>query len=250
MVVPLSCKQLGLLVLSVVVSLVAAVLATWLAWNEQPNGDPLQDPAFDILPNWSNIEFPIVNLFVICQYVIGALAFKKRTKYVAQFIFVQCVITFLRALTVSISHIPNIHVYEYCKTRPTGFIEVLHLMITHGTCADYMFSGHTATSLLALLFTVYHGNRKCCCCGKYVAITISLILFVLTVVFLLLQRWHYTMDILIATIITVLLFYLYKIYDKQEKKWFYFNYEDDNGDSIEAAVVDNSSSYTAYVIKF
>ena len=247
--VPLTWKQLGLLVLSVFLTLIAAVLATWLAWNEQPNGDPLQDPAFGILPDWSYIEFPIVNIFVICQYVVGALAFKKRTKFVAQFIILQCVITILRALTVSISHIPNIHIYEYCKTRPTGFIEVLHMMITHGTCADYMFSGHTATSLLALLFTIYHGNRKCCCCGKYVAIPISLILFVLTVLFLLLQRWHYTMDILIAIFITLPLFYLY---DRCEQKWwFYFDYEDVECIEAEVVDVDNSArSYTAYVIKF
>ena len=63
------------------------------------------------------------------------------------------------------------------------------------------------------------------------------------------------MDILIAMIITVLLFYLYKIDDKQEKKWFYFDYED--VECIEAEVVDvdvdvgdSASPYTAYVIKF
>ena len=210
-------KHVLFLLATVLLSLTLAILSTWYIWIHQTDSPPLPDILLDILPDLSSIEFPIVNIIVLVQYVLGIISFPGNTRiqYAAQFIFLQCVLTSLRAVTTASTTLPNLHVYAYCKERPDNFFQVLYDMVTHGTCADYMFSGHTATSLLVWLFTYRHATTTW---YKWVVG----ILVDTVIVFLLLQRWHYTMDILVATIITWLLFVFYKRYENT-KHWWYFH---------------------------
>tara|TARA_B100001142_G_C13818113_1_gene455400 strand:- start:80 stop:391 length:312 start_codon:yes stop_codon:yes gene_type:complete len=82
-------------------------------------------------------------------------------------------------------------------------------MIQYGTCADYMFSGHTATSTLSWLMsdTPYK--------------TINFILLTQVALFLLLQRWHYTVDIIVGFVVAWGLHYVYV--NNTSKEWYYFN---------------------------
>lgn len=201
----------------VVLTLILAILSTWYIWVHQLDRPPLPDILLDFLPDLAYIEFPIVNVIVLVQYVLGIVSFpdKKRIQYTAQTIIVQCLLTSIRAIIATSTTIPNLHVYPYCRERPDNFFEVLYYMVTHGTCADYMFSGHTATSMLAWLFVRRHATATW---YKWVVG----ILVDAVIVFLLLQRWHYTMDILVAIIITWLIFVFYKRYENA-KDWWYFH---------------------------
>ncbi len=210
-------KHVLFLLATVLFSLTLAILSTWYIWIHQTDNPPLPDILLNILPDLSSIEFPIVNVIVLVQYVLGIVSFPGNTRiqYTAQFIFLQCVLTSLRAITTASTTLPNLHVYTYCKERPDNFFEVLYDMVTHGTCADYMFSGHTATSMLAWLFTYRHATTTW---YKWaVGILVDTV-----IVFLLLQRWHYTMDILVAIIITWLIFVFYKRYETN-RRWWYFD---------------------------
>ncbi len=198
-------NDLLLLLASILIALTAGILSTWYVWNNQlKNSSPLHDILFDILWDWSHITTPYVNIIVVVQYIIGIIAYPKeiRWKIVAQFIFLQCIITFVRSITVSVTLLPNIHIYPYCEVPISTFWEALGNMLTHGTCADYMFSGHTATSFLAWLFVNKYANT-------YASIFVGVCTDVV-IVLLILQRWHYTVDIVIAIIIIWLLFVFYE----------------------------------------
>ena len=159
-----------------------------------------------------------MNYIVILQYILTISSFQitARWKLVAQFVFLQCIITTTRAITISLTILPDIVEYNYCKQRPDNFFQVLSYMIQYGTCGEYMFSGHTATSFLTYLFVAKHSKWKW---NKWVVG----ILTDTVIVFLLLQRWHYTVDCLVAVIIVWLLFTVYKWNEKKYKYWFYFS---------------------------
>lgn len=224
-----SVRDLIYLVLCCFGSTILSIFSTWYVWNNQVQSAKLHDMFFELLPDISNIETPIVNYVVGLQYVVTFIVMNKeyRWKLLAQWIFLQVVILSVRSVTVSVTLLPNIHVYPYCETKLFDFFDVLSKMITHGTCSDYMFSGHTSTSFLTYLFALKYTNRWCSVANALLNITVMLLLI--------LQRWHYTVDIIIAICVVWLLFQFYtwhesfykKATSEKEKKkydyWFYFN---------------------------
>lgn len=203
-------ELLGLIAIGLT-ALLFGILSTWYIWNHQIDAKPLPDVILDNIYDISDVEFGIVNILVILQYIIGIYSFKRedRWKYFAQTLFLQSIITIFRSITASSTLLPNLHVYDYCKKRPDNFFQVLGYMIWYGTCADYMFSGHTATSTLAWLMT--EAPYK----------TFNLILLGGVVLFLLLQRWHYTVDIIVGFVVAWALHYVY--IKNTSNEWYYFN---------------------------
>ena len=203
-------ELLGLIAIGLI-ALLSGILSTWYIWNNQTGADPLPDIILDHIYDMSHIEFGIVNMIVISQYIIGIYSFKRedRWKYIAQTLFLQSIVTILRSFTASSTLLPNLHVYDYCKLRPDNFFQVLGYMIQYGTCADYMFSGHTATSTLSWLMTDTPYK------------SLNFILLIAVVLFLLLQRWHYTVDIIVGFLVAWGLHYVYA--NNTSKEWYYFN---------------------------
>jgi hypothetical protein len=208
------------LILTCLFTSIVGVFSTWLVWHNQNTTDRLEDLFFMILPNWSEITYPIPNYISIAIYIAGFISFefKDSFKFLAQFIFLQCVLTSLRAVTVSLTFLPNIYVYEYCKDRPSDFFSVLWYMMRYGTCADYLYSGHTASGFLMYMFVHRHGRNY------FFEILTGLLLGFL-LIFLLLMRWHYSVDIALAIIIVWLLFKYYKDHENELKDtwWIYFS---------------------------
>lgn len=206
------------LVLCILVSLVISVLAVWFTWNNQDKSQtPLYDVMFELLPDWSDISLPIPNYIFFTQALVVLVGIKEpKYKYACQHLFLNFLLLFTRSFTVSSTLMPNIHIYDFCKKRPDNFFEVVGLILQYGTCSDYMFSGHTAASMLLYMFSHKH--------KQYYAVEfINGILLGSTIFTLLVLRWHYTSDILIAIIIVWLLFKLYKDYEEKSDAWFYFH---------------------------
>merc|ERR550539_1302658 len=74
----------------------------------------------------------------------------------------------------------------------------------HVLCGDYIFSGHTATLILSYLVVRQY-------CASRALHTVSLLLSVLGVTFLLLGRGHYTIDVVVAYYITTRLWWSYHL---------------------------------------
>ena len=211
-------ELLNLLILCLI-TMIIGVLSTWLVWVRQPTYEALPDVLLDILPDISHIQFPIVNVISLLQYILAIISMPTKTRWqrVGQFILLQTTINIFRALTVSVTSLPNIHIYPYCEKRPNDFFEVLSYMITHGTCADYMFSGHTATSTLTWLITRKFATRE------WYKWTVGVLVDVM-IVFLLLQRWHYTVDIIIAIVLTWFLFITYYRFETDKYWWYFYSF--------------------------
>jgi len=213
-------QELGLLVLVGLVAGVTAVLATWYTWNNQIVNNPLPDVLFDILPDLSDITIPIPNYIYLAQFIVAILSFQneKKLQLVVQYIFLQSVLTTIRAITVSVTILPNIHLYEYCKKEPGDFFEVFTNIIEHGTCGDYMWSGHTASSFILYMFVHRHKSNY------FFELLVGL-LFGGMILFLILQRWHYTVDIIIAVIVTWLTFQFYKQFENDTSPWYFSSFK-------------------------
>ena len=209
-------QEIVFLFITMIITLTICTLATWWNWNNQITDVQLHDVFFDLLPDLSHMEYPITNYILIGHMISTTLSleYKHVIQYIAQFIFLQCVISCIRALSVTVTTLPNIHVYDYCTKEVDNFFQVLAYMIRYGTCGDYMFSGHTASAFLLYMFGHKHATN--CLWTLW-----SGILFDAQVLFLLLLRWHYTVDILIAMIITWFIFMFYKRYETLDR-WFYF----------------------------
>lgn len=211
-------KELLFLLLTILITFFIAILSTWWNWNNQIVGVKLNDVFFRVLPDLSDVETPFPNYLLLIQLFFGIISFHSNDmwKYIAQFIFLQSILTAVRAVSVAITTLPNIKVYEHCEKEVSSFFQVMEYMILYGTCGDYMFSGHTATAFLTYMFVHKHGSY-------YAWEILSGLLLGAQMLTLLLQRWHYSVDILIASIITWLLFRFYKKYEEDWSAfWFYF----------------------------
>lgn len=211
-------KELLVFFFYVLLTFVTASMAGWYVWNSQDDTLPaLYDVMFKILPDWSHVEFPVPNVVFITQAVLAIIGIEEpKYRYICQMVFLNSTLLFIRSFTTSSTHMPNIHTYDYCKERPDTYFRVVWLMISKGTCADFMYSGHTVTSFLLYLFTHRHATN-------YAYEFTSGIFLGGTIFSLLVFRWHYTSDILIALVITWLIFKLYKENEDNNNMWFYFN---------------------------
>ena len=197
-------------------SWVLATLAVWYAWEFQDtSGTKLYDLFFQILPDFSYINSPVPNYIVFASAICTLISLEKQHwGYLCQFLLLNSVILLLRSFTTTMTLLPNIYVYDFCKETPKTFFEVVEKQIEYGTCADYMFSGHTAVVFLLYMFTHRHKFN-------YVFEFVNGLLLGGMVLALLLLRWHYTIDILVAIVIVFLIFKYYKDYEKLGY-WFYF----------------------------
>lgn len=208
--------ELGLLIVFLLVAWVLSTLAAWYAWHYQDTtSDPLYDALFQIFPDLSETTVPYPNYVGFLQMGVAVMALKEHQwGYIAQFLFLNGVLLVVRSLTTTSTLLPNIHVYDYCREVPETYFDVVRMQIEHGTCADYMFSGHTATVFLLYMFTHRHKY-------SYAFEVVSGLLVGLMMLSLILLRWHYTSDILVAVVFTWLLFKYYKDYEETDM-WFYF----------------------------
>ena len=195
-----------------------AIISTNLAWHRQiKNGEPLKDLLFDILPDLSEIKAPISNYIGAGQIILLIASFrsKERWRRICQYIFLQSTTTIIRSVTVTFTTLPNIFTPDYCTEKTRNIFETFWSMLIHGTCGDYMYSGHTASAVLVFLFG-YHYSKS-----SEFAIMNGVFSFLL-ISFLLLQRWHYSVDCIIAILIISLIFEVYTVTEKYENHWFYF----------------------------
>jgi len=209
-------REILLLALTIFFSWIVITLATWFAWHNQDlSGTKIHDVFFKILPDYSDVTTPIPNYIGIIATVVALIGLKdKHWGYACQYVLFICALLLIRSFTTTLTLLPNIHIYEYCKETPTSFFEVVQKQIEHGSCGDYMFSGHTAT--VFLLYMMTHRHK-----WDYTFELISGLLVGVMIIALLLLRWHYSFDIVVAIVIVYFVFKYYKDYECEDY-WFYF----------------------------
>lgn len=214
--IPTKRKLVSLLVL-IIIMLFITNIANWYTYSYK--GTSVQDILFEVLPDWSSVDVPIPNLITIVQ---GLFVFSARPflKTVCQIAFLISVLDIVRALTIVSTMLPlakaDAH-SDRCLHTPQSFMETFEIVTMEGSCGDYIFSGHTVTSVILLLFTLQRSSSDICKISSFIcSLGMGLVLIAM--------RWHYTDDVLLGVLIATLSFLLYDAYsEKWQNSWFYFD---------------------------
>lgn len=172
---------------------------------------PLDDRILDWIPDWTRIpHLPdyLLQGFLLLAIVFnvmlrdrkgnllkfGGLVLLRRVLFIIGFIY------FLRAFCFSVTALPNPR--AHCQMQyPTGYwtnyivlmVKILTSQVT--SCTDNIFSGHTSMVIVCLLtFHMYQSRIWVILCAYVIALC--------TIFSILATHLHYTVDVLVAVIVS------------------------------------------------
>jgi hypothetical protein len=161
------------------------------------NEPPLFDRLHNLLPFISK-KIPDIGLFGFLIYFI----IRWGIKYPSTIVNYLWIIGFLfigRVIVLSVTQLPP--AVPNCSTvKPGAKLHFILFKEGWNTCIDYMYSGHTLHCVLVALFTVYLSNNM----FEKIIIIMALLIEMLLIIA---SRIHYTSDVLIATLISILIFF-------------------------------------------
>ncbi|KAJ2156039.1 hypothetical protein GGF46_005451 [Coemansia sp. RSA 552] len=184
----------------------AAAGAPW------PDSALLGDPVLERLPfvaqSWVSdklVDSSIVGVLLGCGFL--ARGWRERVMLVRRLGWMVSILYFLRALTVSVTTLPPSIASCSIPTAPKSTWEVVKatpdiLAGTVGQCTDKIFSGHTAILTLGFLFWCRYATHWC-------FIALSAMHAVAGIICVLLVRYHYTIDVVIAILLTYAVHFIY-----------------------------------------
>ncbi|CAF2607197.1 unnamed protein product [Rotaria sp. Silwood2] len=219
----------------------------------------LPDIGHKLLPYWS--YFQINNYMIIIAYVFIFIRFLPqsdiRVTVFRRWFFVQGVMFGMRSISIYVTSltVPQPGCITNITELATPPVEAFYVMFgIRSTCGDVLFSGHTvALTICALCWTTYSRAeeyrpflflyRKCGCtrqchCSEWLIrpkldavgdpmtlyLTTYLVWFYSIVGYFLIiaTRFHYTVDVFLGCLLTVLTWYTYHSYVKRllEKRRF------------------------------
>ena len=178
---------IGLLILIIALSsYVTDELGIWF-YEKQLNENKVFDLIHEFTPDFHEYG-GIVNLIPLL--FLGTFLFTKGN-LIWEFAEKFLILIFLRSITIFFTILPK---HENCSKRFQWSTCLV------GQCYDKIFSGHTALTVLAALLL----NR-----GGYIPTWLGILFVGVEILFILLTRSHYSVDVLFAMVIT------YLVYDKK-----------------------------------
>ncbi|OQV21322.1 putative Phosphatidylcholine:ceramide cholinephosphotransferase 1 [Hypsibius exemplaris] len=207
--------------------MVACVFCTTLALatvhDRRPDGPPLPDVVFSLVPSWDFGLNVSEYLIIVCVYPIVALALFHRYRWIVfRRIFLIIGVLYLgRAVTMLVTAVPVANPLYFCApkeniTSPGLILSRAWSLLTgfgmsingkHVYCGDYIYSGHTCMLVLSYLLYNEYLPRK----GP-IAKAVRLFFLACStagVILVTISRGHYTVDVLIAYAVTTVVFYIY-----------------------------------------
>ncbi len=145
------------------------------------NSDQVYDVIHNNVPNLKSTG--LTDLLTVLP--IGYFLLTSNLNVVSDYLLQWSIIFILRMITVRTTILPRLPEGNDCKKRHPAF----------GACTDYIYSGHLSSLLLASLFLVERNIHTLPLLGVYNIITAFLIVA---------QRKHYTVDAVLAWVITTL----------------------------------------------
>ncbi len=162
--------------------------ATYFQWVQQREGIILYDLLLELIPS-KNVSYPIFSIIycTVIYLIIRLLATPKTFIWFAWAFNLETAFRFLTIYFVALN--PPLGIVDLHDPVATLFIYGENMAITK----DLFFSGHTATMVFACYFLPLKKE-------KILAIMLTLLLAML----LLIQHVHYTIDIIMAPLFTLL----------------------------------------------
>lgn len=161
------------------------------------NEPPLYDRGHNLMPRIDKI-FPDIGLMVVAVYFIIRWCIPYPNVLI-NYLWIVSLLFIGRVILLSVTQLPP--AIPGCSTVKKG--DKFHFKLLREkwiSCIDYMFSGHTLHCVLIALFTMYLSTHAL---EKGIIVIATLIEIVLIIA----SRIHYTSDVLVATLISILVFF-------------------------------------------
>jgi len=202
------------------VSWVANTSSLALTHEFMPDYDPLPDIILDNITYqpWALDVSEILLMISLIAAIIVVVFHAHRFILLRRIFFLLGLLYFYRSVTIFVTALPKSDPHYPCSEKAgniTALLVVnrvvqilsgggLSINGKHVYCGDYMFSGHTVVFVMAYLCIKQYTPER-----FYPVHWLSLLTSVTGVVFLLLARGHYTVDIIIAYGLTYWLWITY-----------------------------------------
>jgi hypothetical protein len=172
--------------------------ATYFQWIQRREGIILNDFILEFIPP-KNVSYPIFSIIycTVIYLIVRLLATPKTFVWFAWAFNLETIFRFVTIYLVALN--PPVGIVDLHDPVATLFIYGENMLITK----DLFFSGHTATMVFACYFLPLKKEK----------IT-AIILTVILVVLLLIQHVHYTIDIIMAPLFTLLAIRIIKKWSK------------------------------------
>ena len=161
------------------------------------NAPPLFDRGHNLLPLLSK-KLPDIGLILFIIYFIIRWGIQYPTTLV-NYLWIISFLFIGRVFLLSVTQFPP--ALPGCSTIKEG--DTLYFNVFRkgwNECLDYMYSGHTIHCVLVALFTIYLSTSMF---EKGFIIIATL----LELIFIIGSRIHYTTDVLVGTLVTILIFF-------------------------------------------
>lgn len=186
---------LKLLVLSILL-LIARFAAIKFINSDRVSKNYIHDICHNILPNMKITKlkrilydsYTLIPIFLVFGLSIHYGKYQLLTKFIA----ILLILNLLRPIFYVITIMPD--PCDKCsdEVNNNNWYEILM-----GSCKDMIFSGHVSNSFLGLLYLVRYFN---------VSFIYVMLHQIILITLMLCQRRHYTIDIIIAYLVTILVF--------------------------------------------
>ncbi|XP_023332692.1 phosphatidylcholine:ceramide cholinephosphotransferase 1 isoform X2 [Eurytemora carolleeae] len=192
-----------------------------LTHERMPEGDPLPDIFLDNVSyiSWGLKLSEVLMITSIFAANFVVLAHTHRSIIYRRIFFLLGILYFYRAATFYVTALPKSDKLYHCDKKNNGslpFSELVSRVVKISTggglsindnqvyCGDFIFSGHTVMLVTSYLAITEYGPARC-----FLIQWISFFTSLFGVLFLLLARGHYTVDVLIAYILTTRIWWGY-----------------------------------------
>jgi hypothetical protein len=188
------------LVIAIVFYLLIGYINEFVAENQvykNINNPPLFDRGHNLLPLLSK-KLPDIGLigFIIYFIVRWGIQYPET---LANYLWIIAILFIGRVFLLSVTQLPP--ALSGCSTVKEG--ETLYFNVFRkgwNECLDYMYSGHTIHCVLVALFTLYLSRNL----FEKITIIFATLLELGLIVG---SRIHYTADVLVGTLVTILIFF-------------------------------------------
>ena len=161
------------------------------------NEKPLFDRFHNLFPLISK-RIPDIGLIAFILYFIFRWSFKHPSSLV-NYLWIITLLFVGRVILLSVTQFPP--ALPNCSSVKSG--DKLHFIVFSkgwNECMDYMYSGHTIHCVLIALFTLF--------LSPYMFEKILILLATLIeIIFILSSRIHYSIDVFVGTLVTILAFF-------------------------------------------
>ena len=161
------------------------------------NNPPLYDRGHNLLPQVPKI-LPDIGLIMFIIYFIVRWGITHPTTLV-NYLWIISLLFIGRVVLLTVTQIPP--AVPGCSTVRKN--ESLHFKVFRqgwNECMDYMYSGHTIHCVLIALFTLYLSS-------SIFEKTTVILATIVELVIIIASRIHYTADVLVGTLVTILIFF-------------------------------------------